>query len=58
MLYITIKDPEQREYSNKIIAYMNDVFTESFNSASTRIESQNWLAQTMSYKLINSYSFL
>ena len=37
---------------------MNDVFTESFNSASTRIESQNWLAQTMSYKLINSYSFL
>jgi len=39
ILYATIKDPEQQEYSNKIIAYMDDVFTESLNSASARIES-------------------
>ena len=37
---------------------MDDVFTESLNSASARIESQNQLARTILYKLINSYSFL
>jgi len=39
ILYAIIKDPEQREYSNKIIAYMDNVFTESLNSASAKIES-------------------
>ena len=58
MLCATIKDPEQQEYGNKIIAYMDDVFTESLNSASTRIESWNRLARTISHKLVNSYSFL
>ena len=37
---------------------MDDIFTKSLNSAGAKIESQNWLAQTMSHKLVNSYSFL
>ena len=37
---------------------MDDVFTESLNSTNTKIENQNRLAQTISHKLINSYSFL
>ena len=39
MLCATIKDPEQREYSNKIITYVDNVFTESLDSTSTRIEN-------------------
>ena len=58
MLCATMKDPEQREYGNKIIAYVDDVFTESLNSAGARIESQNRSARTMSHELVNSCSFL
>jgi len=53
-----IKDLKQREYSNKIIAYVDNVFTKSLNNTSAKIENQNRLAQTISHKLINSYSFL
>jgi len=58
ILYTIIKDLEQQEYSNKIIAYIDDIFMESLNSTSARIESWNRLARTILYKLINSYSFL
>ena len=58
ILSAKIKDPEQQEYSNKIIAYVDDVFTESLNSTNTRIKSQNWSARTILYKFINNYSFL